>query len=40
MARKTHQPSFDAKADIRTDLALIAAAVGVAAFALVYLILI
>jgi hypothetical protein len=40
MARKTHQPSFDPKADIRTDFALIATAVGAALFALIYLILI
>jgi len=40
MAQKTHQPSFDAKADIRTDFALIATGVGAALFALIYLILI
>jgi len=40
MAEKTNQPSFDRKADIRTDFALISAAVGAALFALIYLILI
>jgi hypothetical protein len=40
MARKTHQPSFDPKADIRTDFALIATAIGAALFALLYLTLI
>jgi hypothetical protein len=40
MARKTYQPPFDPKADIRTDYALIATAVGAAMFALIYLILI
>ena len=39
MARKTHQSSFDPQADIRTDLALIATAVGATLFALIYLIL-
>jgi hypothetical protein len=39
MAEETRQPSFDAKADIRTDFALIATAVGAALFALAYLIL-
>jgi hypothetical protein len=40
MAQKTHQSSFDPNADFRTDLALIASAVGAATFALIYLILI
>jgi hypothetical protein len=40
MAQRTHQSVFDAKADIRTDYALIATAVGAALFALIYLILI
>jgi hypothetical protein len=40
MAEKTHQTRFDAKSDIRTDVALIATAVGAALFALIYLILI
>ena len=40
MAQKIHQPSFDAKAGIRTDFALIATGVGAALFALIYLILI
>ena len=40
MAQKTRQPSFDPKADVRTDFALIATAVGAALFALIYLILI
>jgi hypothetical protein len=40
MAQETHQTPFDPKADIRTDLALIATAVGAAFFALIYLILI
>jgi len=40
MAQKIHQPSFDAKVDIRIDFALIATGVGAALFALLYLILI
>jgi hypothetical protein len=40
MARKTCQPSFDPNTDTRTDYALIAASVGAALIALVYLILI
>jgi hypothetical protein len=40
MAQKIHQPPFDTKADILTDFALIATAVGAALFALLYLILI
>jgi hypothetical protein len=40
MAQKTHQPSLDAKADIRTDLALITTGLGAALVALLYLILI
>jgi len=39
MERKTCQPSFDPKTDIGTDDALIAAGVGVALIALIYLIL-
>jgi hypothetical protein len=40
MAQKTHQPLFDANADVGIDYALIATAVGGALFALIYLILI
>lgn len=40
MAQKTRQPSLDPKADVRTDFALIATAIGAALFALIYLILI
>jgi hypothetical protein len=40
MAEKTCQPSFDPKADLRTDYALIAVGVGAALIALVYLLLI
>jgi len=40
MTRKTHQPSFDPSADMRTDFALMATAVGATLFALFYLILI
>ena len=40
MARKTHQPPFDPTSDIGTDYALIATAVGLTLFALIYLILI
>jgi hypothetical protein len=40
MVKKTYQSSFDPKADIGTDYALIAASVGAALIALIYLILI
>ena len=40
MAEKTCQPSFEPKADIGTDYALIATGIGVALIALIYLILI
>jgi hypothetical protein len=40
MAQKTHQPPYDPKADVRTDLSLIATAVGAALLALIYLILV
>lgn len=40
MVQKTHQPPYDPKADMRTDYALIATAVGTALFALIYLILV
>jgi hypothetical protein len=40
MAEKTHQPPYDPDADMRTDYALIATAVGAALFALIYLILV
>ena len=40
MAQKTHQPPYDPKADMRTDYALIATAVGATLFALIYLILV
>jgi hypothetical protein len=40
MTRKSCQPSFDPKADIGTDYALIAAGVGAALIALIYLVLI
>jgi hypothetical protein len=40
MAQKTYQPSFDPKAGIGTDYALIAGGVGAALIALIYLILI
>jgi hypothetical protein len=40
MAQKIHQPSLDAKADIRTDFALITTGLGAALVALIYLILI
>jgi len=40
MVRKTHQPPFDPSAEMRTDYALIATAVGATLCALVYLILI
>jgi hypothetical protein len=40
MAQKTCLPSFDPKAEIGTDYALIAAGVGAALIALIYLVLI
>jgi hypothetical protein len=40
MTPKTCQPTLDPKADIGTDYALIAAGVGVALIALIYLVLI
>jgi hypothetical protein len=40
MARKTCQPSFDPKAEIGTDYALIAIGIGAALIALIYLLLI
>ena len=40
MAQKTFQPPFDPQGDIGTDYALIAAGVGAALIALIYLILI
>jgi len=40
MAQKTNQSSFDPRADIGTDYALIATGVGAALIALIYLILI
>jgi hypothetical protein len=40
MAQKTLRPSFDPKADVRTDYVLIAASIGAALVALIYLILI
>jgi hypothetical protein len=40
MTRKTCQRSFDPNADIGTDYALIAAGVGAALIALIYLVLI
>jgi hypothetical protein len=40
MARKTCQPSFDPKAELSTDYALIAVGIGAALIALVYLLLI
>ena len=40
MAQKPYHPSFDPKAGIGTDYALIAAGVGAALIALIYLILI
>jgi hypothetical protein len=40
MTRKTYLPSFDPKAGISTDYALIAAGVGAALIALIYLLLI
>jgi hypothetical protein len=39
MAEKTYEPSFDPKADIGTDYALIAIGVGAALIALIYLLL-
>jgi hypothetical protein len=38
MAEKTHRSSFDPKADIGTDYALIATGIGAALVALIYLI--
>jgi len=40
MAQKTYLPPFDPKAGISTDYALIAAGVGAALIALIYLLLI
>ncbi len=40
MAQKTHQLPYDPKADLPTDYALVATAVGAALFALIYLILV
>jgi hypothetical protein len=40
MAQKTRQPSFDPKADLGTDYALIAIGIGAALIALIYLLLI
>jgi hypothetical protein len=40
MTQETCQPSFDPKADLGTDYALIAAGIGAALMALVYLLLI
>jgi hypothetical protein len=40
MARKSYPSSFDPQADLGTDYALIAAGVGAAVVALIYLILI
>jgi hypothetical protein len=40
MAQRTCQPSFGAKSDLGTDYALIAASVGAALIALIYLVLI
>jgi hypothetical protein len=40
MARQAYQRSFDPQRDIKTDYALIAAGVGAALIALIYLILI
>jgi hypothetical protein len=40
MAQKTYQPSFDPQDDLGTDYALIAASVGAALAALIYLVLI
>ena len=40
MAQKTCQPSFDPKADLGTDYALIAIGIGAALIALIYLLLI
>jgi hypothetical protein len=39
MAEKTYEPSFDPKADIGTDYALIAIGVGAALIVLIYLLL-
>jgi hypothetical protein len=40
MAENTYRPTFDPKADLRTDYALIATGIGAALIALLYLILI
>jgi hypothetical protein len=40
MTQRTYPSSFDAKADLSTDYALIAASVGAALIALIYLVLI
>jgi len=40
MAQRTYQSPFDPKADLGTDYALIAASVGAALIALIYLVLI
>ena len=40
MSEMTQKPSFDPKADVRTDYALIVTGVGAAMVALIYLILI
>jgi len=40
MTRKTYQPSLDLHANLGTDYALIAAGIGTALLALIYLILI
>ena len=40
MTERTYPSSFDAKADLGTDYALIAASVGAALIALIYLVLI
>ena len=40
MTRETRHPSFDPRAEIGTDYALIAAGVGAALIALIYLVLI
>ena len=40
MAQETHPPSFDPRSDIGTDYALIAAGVGAALIALIYLVMI
>jgi hypothetical protein len=40
MAQKTHLPPYDPKADMRTDYAFIATAVGATLLTLIYLILV